>query len=326
MPWCVAAKLAMHTGWHDTVVREGELIELLLEECSASARDWLTVGPGDDAAEVDLPGGSRVLLTTDMVVQGLHFEPEVAVRRVAWKAVARSLSDLAGMAAEPRCSLAAVKFAKDASRTEAREAVTALAESAEEMEAPLAGGDISVGGGPLSMTVTSVGTPGPAGRILRSGARPGDRVCVTGNLGGSIRGRHLDFRPRTREALELARRVELHALIDISDGLSTDVLHIARASGVGVELQAAVIPVSADARKLARETGRRPLWHALNDGEDYELLFCLPAADAERLQEEGLPDTPVSVIGTVVEERTELVDEDGTRCPLEAEGWEHSTA
>ncbi len=310
----------------NAVVQESELIELLLEECSASARDWLTVGPGDDAAEVELSAGSRMELTMDMVVEGLHFEPGTAVRRVAWKAVARSLSDLAGMAADPRCSLAAVKFAADTPVEEARGLLKALAESAREMEAPLAGGDISVGGGPLCVTVTCLGTPGPAGSVLRSGARSGDSLCVTGSLGGSIRGRHLDFHPRTSEALELARRAELHALIDISDGLSTDALHIARASGVGVELEAARIPVSAAARELARETGRRPLWHALNDGEDYELLFSTSPTDAERLQEAGFPEVPVSVIGRVTEGRSEIVEEDGTRCPLEAEGWEHGSA
>ncbi|MEF8787483.1 MAG: thiamine-phosphate kinase [Planctomycetota bacterium] len=307
------------------MVRESELIELLLDECAASPPDWLTVGPGDDAAELDVGDAGRAVLTTDMVVEGLHFEPDTPTRRVAWKAVARSLSDLAGMASQPRCTLPAVKFAADTAEEEAHEMVTALAESARDMEAPLAGGDISMGGGPLSITVTCVGTPGPAGSILRSGARPGDSLCVTGSLGGSIRGRHLDFRPRTAEALELARRVELHALIDISDGLSTDALHIARASGVGLEIEAAKIPVSTDARQLARETDRRPEWHALNDGEDYELLFCVSPGDAERLQEEGLPGTTINIIGTVTDERSEIVEEDGSRCPLEAEGWEHGS-
>jgi thiamine-monophosphate kinase len=304
------------------VVRESALIELLLQECSASAREWLPVGPGDDAAEVDM-GGDRVVLTTDMLVEGLHFEPGTTVEKVAWKAVARSLSDLAGMAAEPRCSLAAVKFAADAPEEGARALVTGLARSARHLEAPLAGGDISVGGGPLSITVICVGTPGPAGSILRSGARQGDRLCVTGRLGGSIRGRHLEFRPRTREALELARTADLHALIDISDGLSTDSLHIARASGVGMRLEAARIPVSDDARKLAEDTGHRPLWHALNDGEDYELLFCVSADEAERLEETGVQETPIHIIGTVTRKRSEIVEEDGSRCPLEAEGWEH---
>jgi len=170
-----------------------------------------------------------------------------------------------------------------------------------------------------------MGTPGPAGSILRSGAREGDHLCVTGELGGSIRGRHLEFRPRTREALELVRGADLHALIDISDGLSTDALHIARASGVGLRLEAAKIPVSADARKLAGDTGRRPLWHALNDGEDYELLFSVPAADAERLEESGVHGVPIHIIGTVTPERSEIVEEDGSRCPLEAEGWEHGS-
>jgi thiamine-monophosphate kinase len=308
-----------------TVVRESELIELLSEECSASAMDWLPIGPGDDAAEVAAGEDGRMVVTTDMVVQGVHFEPSTSPDRVARKAVARSLSDVAGMAAAPRCTVPAVKFGPDVPDEYARTLVTALARRARELEAPLAGGDICFGGGPLSITVTSLGIPGPAGSIRRSGARPGDRVCVTGELGGSIRGRHLTFRPRTAEVLELADMVELHALIDISDGLSTDALHVAEQSGVGLRIRAGDIPVSADADSLAADTGRTPLWHALNDGEDYELLFCVAPDDAARLQDTEVCGTPVRVIGEVTESASELVLEDGSRRSLEARGWEHES-
>jgi thiamine-monophosphate kinase len=126
--------------------------------------------------------------------------------------------------------------------------------------------------------------------------------------------------------MALVERVALHALIDVSDGLSTDALHLAEASGVGLRIDEEAIPVSADARELAQQTGRSPLWHALNDGEDYELLFCLPAPEAEELAEEGLGDLPVSTVGEVTAgPGSELIGADGQSRELKPSGWEHLT-
>jgi thiamine-monophosphate kinase len=172
--------------------------------------------------------------------------------------------------------------------------------------------------------VTALGTPGPRGFVTRSGARAGDALCVTGRLGASIRGRHLEFSPRIPEALALTERFEVHAMIDISDGLSTDALHLADASGVGVELRAQDVPVSSDAAALAEQTGREPLWHALNDGEDYELLFCLAGPDAREAARTGVAGVPVAVIGEVLQGRESwLVLPDRRRKRLVAQGWEH---
>jgi len=303
---------------------ERELIDYIRELVGAPGSDWLRVGVGDDAAAVELPGGAQAVLTTDMVVEGVHFEPGTPFQQVGRKAVARSLSDVAAMACRPLCVVAAVCFGPGTGTGACKELVKGLHDAGREFSAPLVGGDVSSGPGPLCVSVTALGTEGPLGVLTRGGARPGDAVCVTGSLGGSLRGRHLWFRPRVSEALALAEGVELHAMIDLSDGLSTDALHVAEASGVGIALREADIPVSDDALALSAETGRRPVDHALNDGEDYELLFCLPPGQARRVAAEGAAGTPVSIIGEVVEgSESWLIGPGGARQPLRPCGWEH---
>jgi len=305
-------------------VTERELIELLKSLASERRPPWLDVGIGDDAAELELGGGQKLVLTTDMVVAGIHFSPETEAELIARKAITRALSDLAAMAARPLCTIAAVSFGTRPDGAFCRRLTEALWRTAQEFSAPLVGGDIAAGGGSLTIAVTVIGVPGQAGVVTRAGARTGDAVCVTGSLGGSIRGRHLTFTPRVREALELAAAAELHAMIDISDGLSTDLLHIAEASGVAMEIEAQRVPISQDAVALSQETGRDPLWHALNDGEDYELAFCLDWQDADRLARRGVRDVVVSKIGTVIPAgESRLVTPDGKTEILRAGGWEH---
>jgi thiamine-monophosphate kinase len=305
---------------------ERDLIEYVRRLAAQDTPSWLAVGIGDDAAVLDVPAGGRIVVTTDSVVEGVHFAEGTRPALVGRKAVARSLSDIAAMAARPLCIVAALICGARYEEAACRELCEAIWEMGREFSAPLVGGDVASGAGPTSVTVTALGAPGPGGVVTRAGAQPGDAICVTGRLGGSIRGRHLTFRPRVAEALSLAERFHLHAMIDISDGLSTDALHIAEASGVGMLLQAAQIPVSEDAAELARDGARPPLWHALNDGEDYELLFCLPSEGAGELARTGVAGVGVSVIGQVVAgDKSYLVMPDGRREPLAAGGWEHLT-
>ncbi len=303
---------------------ERDLIEYIRTLVAAEEPDWLEVGIGDDAALIETPDGGRLVLTTDMLVEGVHFEPGTPPELTGRKAVARALSDLAAMASRPLCMLAAIHLRAGLEEEAHRSLVRAMVEWGREWSAPLVGGDVGSGPGPLSLTVTALGTPGPLGVVCRHGARPGDAVCVTGRLGGSLRGRHLSFTPRLEEALQLAGRCDLHAMIDVSDGLSTDALHVAEASGRGISVRSADVPISEDARAVARETGRDALWHALNDGEDYELLFCLRPSQADSLVSEGLGGTQVSVIGEVTEgPRSWLILPEGRREPLLSGGWEH---
>jgi thiamine-monophosphate kinase len=305
-------------------VAERDLIAYIRALAAQENFAWLRIGIGDDAAALDVPSGGQILVTTDSVVEGVHFAEGTEPALVGRKAVARSVSDIAAMAGRPLCSVAAVIIGPRYDEVACWQLCGALWEAGRELAAPLVGGDVSSAPGATSIAVTVLGTPGPRGAVTRGGAKAGDAVCVTGRLGGSIRGRHLSFRPRVMEALALAERFEVRAMIDISDGLSTDALHIAEESGVGVVLRAADIPISDDAVMLARETGRTPLWHALNDGEDYELLFCLGAAEAHEAAGAGAAGTGVTAIGEVVGgEQSCLVMPDGRRERLVAGGWEH---
>src|SRR5207253_7695084 len=137
--------------------------------------------------------------------------------------------------------------------------------------------------GELVINMTVLGEPGPQGPIRRCGAKPGDWLLVTGTLGGSILGHHLDFTPRVREGLTLQEHAKLHAMIDISDGLAADVFHICEESGCGAVLFAHRIPISDAAKKMA--DGVSPLDHALSDGEDFELAFAVDQNDAKHLLE-----------------------------------------
>ncbi|MGB2976840.1 MAG: AIR synthase-related protein, partial [Phycisphaerae bacterium] len=161
--------------------------------------------------------------------------------------------------------------------------------------------------------------------VRRSGARPGDALFVTGTLGGSLLGRHLCFTPRVREARRLAQTIRLHAMIDLSDGLSTDLAHLCEESGVAAEVEARAVPISRDARQLARKDGRPALEHALNDGEDFELLFAVGPRDAKRLLTKNpLARLRLTRIGRVTRGRkVTLVGADGHRKVLEPRGWEH---
>jgi thiamine-monophosphate kinase len=299
-------------------MRERQLIEYVRRLAGGRRPPWLPVGIGDDAAVVAPPGDGRVVLTTDMLIAGTHFLPQTPAEQVGYKAVARCLSDLAAMASRPLCTLAAIAFGPEPPAGGHERLVRALWETGRRFGAPLIGGDVSSIAGPLTLAVTALGTVLPPGPVLRSGARPGDALCVTGRLGGSLRGRHLTFVPRVDAALELAARCPVHAMIDVSDGLSTDALHIAEESRVGLVIEASAIPVSEEAGP------QDALRHALDDGEDYELLFCVPPRDAEALAASGLAGVSVSVIGRVTDgPECALVHPGGAREPLRSGGWEH---
>lgn len=211
------------------------------------------------------------MLKVDAVVEGTHFTGSTTPFLIGRKAMARPLSDLAASAGVPKYALVSILLP----RGRGLETVKAVYLGAERMGrrfgVRIVGGDLTVTRGPLAVTVTIAGEPGPGGPITRAGARPGDRIFVTGPLGGSILGKHLRFIPRLREAWRLRPRAT--AMIDISDGFALDLSRLCEASGVGARVDLSRVPVSAAARRLAKRTGRDPLEHALFDGEDYELLY-----------------------------------------------------
>ena len=283
------------------------------------------VGPGDDTAVI-MCGNEKLLVTVDQLLDGVHFTlADHGPKHAGGKAMARSLSDVAAMAALPFGAVVTVALPQNFTREAAEQLYTGLRKCGEIFRCPIIGGDVGVWNNPLAITVTIFARPAGIKPALRSGARVGDAVCVTGSLGGAWRTqRHLKFVPRIHEARMLASRHELHAMIDVSDGLCGDLGHICDMSGVGAEIYADTIPIHPDAKAAGPEL--TPLQAALTDGEDYELLFAVPQADADSLLRDQPLSVKVSVIGKIVAEKTlTLVKPDGTRETLAPKGWEHKT-
>ncbi len=304
-------------------MREFDFIEWVRRQ-AAFDPDVVEVGPGDDCAVLAV-AGEKLLVTCDQALDGVHFSmtrhgPAAAGR----KAAARNLSDIAAMAGEPVAMVATVAVPQGFSESDGRAIHDGLRSVGDEFACPLVGGDLAAWAqppGPLAISVTVVGRCGGIGPILRSGARPGHAVCVTGVLGGAWRGRrHLSFRPRIHEARRLAGEYAVAAMIDISDGLAADLGHIVRASSVAAEIQAEAIPLSEETAELDD-----PLAAALSDGEDYELLFTLPNEAAERLLADQPLGVPVRRIGRIVAGRGLTLIRSGRGEPLKPEGWEHRT-
>jgi thiamine-monophosphate kinase len=195
---------------------------------------------------------------------------------------------------------------------------------AESYGVAIAGGDTNAWDGPLAISVTALGRTTSRGPLTRSGARPGDSVVVSGRLGGSILGRHLRAEPRIREALLLHERYELHAGMDLSDGLALDASRLAAASGCGLAIDLELIPVADDAVTLAATTRRSAVDHALGDGEDFELLLVAPPDAAEAMVRERPLETPLTVVGRCVEEPgLWRIDSFGGLAPLPPVGYRH---
>lgn len=277
------------------------------------------VGPGDDCA-VLAPPAVPLLVTTDLLTEGVDFVlAECGPRAVGRKAMGVNLSDIAAMAGVPVAAVVAVAL-PPGGRGIAEELFLGLKDVADRFACPLVGGDTNAWAGGLVVTVTVLGRATGRGPVLRSGAKPGDYLFVTGPLGGSLLGRHLSPTPRIAEALALHRAVDLHAMIDLSDGLAKDVGHICEESGCGAALSAGAIPVHSDAVERAKRTGRTPLEHALGDGEDFELVFAVSPTDGAKLLEAS--PVPVWKVGECVESGLWLDDATGRR-PLPPTGWEH---
>lgn len=287
----------------------------------------LIVGPGDDAAIIDLGGRRDVVVTTDMLMDGVDFKlGEVDAKPIGRKALAVNLSDLAAMAAEPTAVVISLALPVVGAFALATKLYEGLIPLAEQFDTAIAGGDTNTYDGPLVISVTAFGRLAERGPFLRSGARAGDELLVTGDFGGSILGKHLSFTPRVKEALAL-RRYDVHAAMDVSDGLSLDLSRLCTASGCGAELNVDRIPIAAAARELSRQRndGHTPLDHAFSDGEDFELLLAVPPDEAKRLcDEQPLGDVRLTSIGRLVAAPgLWSVDKSGTRTPLAPRGYLH---
>lgn len=279
-------------------------------------------GPGDDCA-VFRGGSMDWLLTSDPVIQGVHFDVSASMEAVGRKAVGRVLSDVAAMGGDPQVVLVDLVAPAQTPLDAIESLYAGMLELARRHECEIGGGDVAEGS-PLQVHVFGLGSV-PTGRaVLRSGARPGDALYVTGHLGGSRSGRHLAFDPRLREGRWLRQHAGPSAMIDLSDGLATDLRHVLTASGCGAELWLDRIPVSEAARASAGE--RTPLEHALYDGEDFELLLTVPAESTAWLQDWRRQfDLPCSEIGRIVKGVDQIVglDGHGARQEIGGAGFQH---
>ena len=306
---------------------EFELIQRLTR--SLPTNKSVVVGSGDDCAVLDVGLPDRFLLfKTDAVVEGIHFTPETAPEKIGHKALARCLSDIAAMAGTPTTALVTIalppKF--DVERVERiYDGMNALARR---HEVAIAGGETTTNPERMLISIALLGTVLRGKAVLRSGAEAGDAIFVTGDLGGSLAGRHLEFEPRLAEACWLVERFSIHAMIDLSDGLAGDLRHILKASHAGAELLTASIPVSRAAKLASRaeSAAKTPLLAALTDGEDFELLFTVASKDAVPVLDawkRRFPKVPLTCIGKITAgEGITLRDKTGTR-PLTAHGYEH---
>lgn len=240
-------------------------------------------GIGDDCAVLPAMKG-KFLITVDPVIQGKHFDDGTPPERVAAKLLRRNLSDIAAMGGSPKHAVVALVAPSATPIVWVRRFYRALGREAVRYGVSIVGGDCAEIHSTLGAFLTLTGTA-PKRPLLRSGGRPGDLIFVTGTLGGSLLRRHTRFTPRLEEGRWLAARSAVHAAIDLSDGLGKDLPGlIPRKCAATIDCRN--IPVSSAARKTALESGRSPIDHALNDGEDYELLFTVAAKAAKEIEQQ----------------------------------------
>lgn len=257
------------------------------------------VGIGDDAAWMR-PSVRGTVVSTDMIVDGVDFlwkrdRPE----SIAHKALAINLSDMAAMGAIGDGFVISIGMPKTTNEAWVLRFYRGLFKTAKKYGVECVGGDLSAADD-FFVSITIFGHPAATRPVLRGGARPGDWIAVTGCLGGSILKKHLNFKPRVDEGIFLARQGYARAMIDVSDGFVQDLEHLIAASKVGADIDLALIPVSADARKLAGKQKDKAIQHALSDGEDFELLFTVSARKKQSLDKvwhKKFPRTPLSWVG-----------------------------
>ena len=308
--------------------------------------DALALPLGDDAAVLNIPAGRQVVVTTDGLIEGIHFRREWSdFYSIGWKAAAVNLSDIAAMGADPAFAFVSLAVPPDETVEGLERLYDGLSDCLNRYGARLAGGDTSRTPGGLAITVTLLGTIPQGQALTRSGAKVGDVLLVTGTLGDAAAGLALldapggpkagkaasatmqaHRRPQPRVvAARAARETGLvHAAMDLSDGLAGDAAKLCAASGVGAVLNAAALPLSPALQAAAEHLGRPALDFALSGGEDFELLLAAAPGDAEALRAAVVATgTSLTVIGEVVRTGFRIAGLDGRDLPSDASGWDH---
>ena len=303
---------------------------------------WVIVGPGDDAAVIAPERGAFDVLTTDALIDSVHFDRRfVPPDAIGHRALAVNLSDLAAMGAEPRAALLSLAMPSSMEVADVDRLLDGLLALAADHRVAVIGGNVTRTPGPLAIDVTAVGSIRPRRILTRAGARPGDEVYVTGSLGGAAVGlralasgksspateQYLRPQPRVRAGLMLSRNRAASSCMDLSDGLADGVRQIAAASNVGITVDAAAIPLGEGVAEWREREGRDSMDFALSGGDDYELLFTVRPAHRGRLRaaRSHFADLPITRIGVVTKERDIQLRDGDTVRPL-PEGFDHFAA
>jgi thiamine-monophosphate kinase len=309
-------------------------------------------GVGDDAAVMEY-GGRYLLLSTDLLTEGIHFNlMYVPLKHLGYKSVIVNLSDIYAMNAMPRQITVNIALSGKFSVEAIEELYSGIYLACEKYGIDLVGGDTTSSLTGLTISVSVLGeAESRDDLVFRSGARPGDILCVTGDLGGAYMGLQLlerenevfkvnqhmnpkfegydyilerQLKPEARaDIIPVFRKLGIKptSMIDISDGLSSEILHLCKNSNAGCRLDEASIPMDNQTKKMAEEMNINPIVAALNGGEDYELLFTLSPGDSEKIKN----DPDFTVIGSMThpEKGANLITAGGTAIPLKAQGWNH---
>ena len=308
-------------------MNEFELIARLVK--SLPANETVVTGPGDDCAVLDLGLPDRLILfKTDAIVEGIHFTVATPPEKIGHKALARGLSDIAAMAGTPVAALVTLGLPREFDPAFVEKIYHGLNALAVRHGVAVVGGETTTNPGGILLSIALLGTVERGKQVLRRGAQTGDAIFVTGELGGSLAGKHLDFEPRLAEARWLAGHFAIHAMLDLSDGLAGDLRHLVEAGRTGAEILKSALPISRAAKLRARAGGgaKPAALAALTDGEDFELCFtvasggAVPLLDAWKKQ---FPQLKLSCIGKIISgDGIFLRDQTGRR-QLHARGYEH---
>lgn len=276
-------------------------------------------GIGDDCAVIRISKKKYLLITIDMLLEDIDFKlKEATPYQIGWKSLACGLSDIASMGGTAKYAVISLGLPGKLSVEFVDELYRGIKALAKKFDVEIIGGDTN-SSKKFVIDVAVLGFVGPDKVVLRSGARSGDIIYVTGTLGGSYKSkRHLTFTPRLKEARYLVNNFKITSMIDISDGLSTDLNHIAKESGVGACVYEELIPVSKDAKGVNA---------ALNEGEDFELLFTMPLREARRLarKDPELNGVMISQIGEILDKKigVKIITPDGKVKDLKPKGFSH---
>lgn len=298
---------------------ELKLIEMFVAKYTPAGHT--ITGIGDDAAVVKAPGkGKHILFTCDTIVEGVHFVMNKYMGyEIGWKAMGAGLSDIAAMGGVPTSAVVSLAMPGNLSVGFVGDLVSGMNALARKFGVDVAGGDTVSSPHELMISVSVIGTVGAGKAVLRSGAKAGDKILVTGSLGGSIFKKQFNFLPRIKEAGWLVSHGRINAMMDITDGLSLDLQRLVTASNAGAVLYKELIPISKDAYKT-----RDAFASAVNDGEDFELLITTPDAD-KLVKNWHNKNVALTIIGQITNNkgRIELVDGNGKIKELAPRGYEH---